>query len=153
MYYNKFVLQQRMGAFKIKIGKNQTPPDDATALEWSKEYAGAITPLTTPIPSWMQFKAVPGQDEIAANTTVTQRLNEWLPRLVTAKTTSEYLDLYGQMLQVLVKSANWRTIYAAKQSAYEDWLKAMKFDDRKGGKFNHPVRDYLDAVGWSSGIY
>ncbi len=153
MYYNKFVLQQRMGNFKIKIGQHQTPPDDATALEWGKEYANAIMPLTTPIPSWMQFKFIPDQVEIAANSTVTQRLNEWLPRVITAKSVSEYLDLYGQMLQVLVKSAPWRKIYEAKQTAYEKWLKDMKFDDRKGGKFNHPVREYLDAAGWSSGIY
>jgi hypothetical protein len=153
MYYNKFVLQQRMGNFKIKIGAHQTPPDDATALEWSKEYAGAIVPLTTPIPSWQQFKFVPGQEEIAANSTTTQRLNEWLPRLVTAKSVSEYLDLYGQMMQVLVKSAPWRKIYEEKQIAYEKWLKDMKFDDRKTGKYNSPVREYLDAVGMSSGIY
>lgn len=153
MYYNKFVLQQRMGAFKIKMGTNQTPPDDATALEWSKDYAAMVAPLSVPIPSWMQFKYVPPNEEIQANTTAAQRLNEWIPKVITAKSQSEYLDLYGQMMQVLVKSANWRKIYETRQAAYEKWLKEMRIDDRKGMKFGHPTRDYLDAAGWAGSIY
>jgi hypothetical protein len=153
MYYNKFVLQQRMANFGIKVGIHNNPPDDATALEWGKEYASQEATLASPIPTWMQFKYVPPQAEISANTTVAQRLNEWIPRLVTAKTQSEYLDLYGQMMQTLCKSADWRSIYGARQTAYEQWLKDMRIDDRKGGKFNHPVREFLDTMGWTGSIY
>jgi hypothetical protein len=146
MYYNKFVIWQRLGQFGVKVGVHNN--DDATALEWSKDYANQFSAFVKPIPSWMQFKYVPPQDEIVAETTAQQRLNEWMPKVLTAKTSSEFIDLYGQMMDVMVHCAPWKTIYENKQKNYEAWLKANKFDDRKSLPFNTPTRWYLDAVGW-----
>ncbi|MFA5376756.1 MAG: hypothetical protein WC455_13490 [Dehalococcoidia bacterium] len=146
MYYNKYVIYQRMTQWGIKVGSHNN--DDATALEWSKDYASAVTPLATDLPSWAQFKYEAPQAELTANITVQQRMNEWMPKVVLAKTASEFIDLYGQMMKTLVDCADWKAIYLTKQKAYEVWLKAMRFDDRKTIKFNTPSRWLLDEMGW-----
>ena len=146
MYYNKFVLQQRYGQFGVKIGAHND--DDATALEWSKEYAAQFAPFVNPIPSYKQFRYVAPQAELTGMATAQQKLNEWGPKVLTAKTTSEFIDLYGQMMDVLVHCAPWKTIYETKQKEYEAWLKANRFDDRKSLPYNTPSRWYVDVVGW-----
>lgn len=145
MYYNKFVIYQRMAQWGIKVGSHNN--DDATALEWSKDYAAAVNPLASPIPSWIQFKYITPQEELSANVAVQQRLNEWMPKVILAKTQGEFIDLYGQMMQALVACGNWKKIYMNRQNEYEAWLKAMKFDDRKGMPTNRPSRWWIDAVG------
>ena len=151
MYYNKFVLVQRLGQFGVKLGGHAN--DDATALEWSKEYAGAINPLTKPIPSWLQFQYNAPTAETTAFVTAQQRLNEWMPKVLLSNTASAFIDNYGKMMDALVNAAVWKDIYANRQKEYESWLKANKFDDRKGMPFNTPTRWWNDKLGYIVGIY
>ena len=104
----------------------------------------AMRDIVSSIPSYELFTRDLAPNEQSSLVTAEQRWREGLARVVIA---GDFEQAYSSFLTTLVRTANWKPIYAKLQKQWEAWLE-VNGDDRKDLGTITWRPEWKDAMGW-----
>lgn len=139
------VIQKSYVPYGMKAGVN---PGEPTVLEWGLQYTTEYGKLATATPSYLQMITDIPAMESSAMATATQRITEGLAKVLTASTEAAFQTEWNSFINSLISVTNWKPIYEARQTRWQDWLKANGFDDRSTLKTVTPVAEWKKVMGW-----
>ena len=104
--------------------------------------------VTFPIPSYASFTEKLPPLEESAIISADERINNAVVHVITAESEAQFDERFGELMNSLIKLADWRSIYNARHQRWVDWITANDLDDRDRLHTVTPLPEWRAVMGW-----